>query len=217
MVIDRKKYMNQVEVRKLLHAAEDWAKKDLEAKPQRKAGVNVWMLVDLALSTGLRVGELAAITIEDINFDRNAISVVRLKRKKIRKNGKVESRQDYNLRNTETLPLDQGGRLLFHVKEYIEFKSITSGPLFVGKRGAMTVQGLQCLWRSAIKKAGLPKELSIHSARHTLATQLLKKTHNNIRLTQKQLGHKSASTTLNMYSHISFEEHQEALNGVYDD
>ena len=48
----------------------------------------------------------------------------------------------------------------------------------VGKRGPLTAQGLMQVWKTAVKRAGLPKELSIHSARHTLAVHLLRKTGN---------------------------------------
>jgi len=34
------------------------------------------------------------------------------------------------------------------------------------------------VWKTAVKRAGMPKELSIHSARHTLAVHLLRKTGN---------------------------------------
>jgi len=56
-----------------------------------------------------------------------------------------------------------------------------------------------------VNLAGPPKELSIHSAGHTIAVHLLKKT-GNLRQVQKQLGHASAATTANMYADISFED-----------
>jgi len=90
-----------------------------------------------------------------------------------------------------------------------------AGALFVGGRGPLTAQGLQQIWKLAVKEAGLPKELSIHSARHTLAVHLLKKT-SNLRQVQKQLGHSSPATTANMYADISFADMQEGLNGLYD-
>ena len=86
--------------------------------------------------------------------------------------------------------------------------------LFVGSRGALSAQGLQRIWKASIKRAGLPKELSIHSAKHTIAVHLLKKT-KNLRQVQKRLGHASPDTTANMYADISFEDMQNGLNGLY--
>ena len=72
----------------------------------------------------------------------------------------------------------------------------------------------QTPYPQAVKRAGLPTELSIRCARHTLAVHLLRKT-GNLRAVQKQLGHASPATTANMYADISFEDMQDALTGVY--
>ena len=90
----------------------------------------------------------------------------------------------------------------------------TKGPLFVGCRGSLTAQGLQRIWKRAISKASLPRELSIHAARHTLATTLLRKT-GNLRLVQKALGHSSPVTTANMYADVTFEDMQAGVSGLY--
>ena len=97
-----------------------------------------------------------------------------------------------------------------------EPKAEPAPPLFVGKRGTMTSRGLQQAWKAAVRRAGLPDELSIHSARHTLAVVLLRKT-GNLRLVQKQLGHSSPTTTANMYADVSFADMQDAVDGLYDD
>ena len=82
--------------------------------------------------------------------------------------------------------------------------------------GPMTARGLQQAWKSAVRRAGLPDELSIHSARHTLAVVLLRKT-GNLRLVQKQLGHSSPTTTANMYADVTFADMQDAVDGLYDE
>jgi len=86
--------------------------------------------------------------------------------------------------------------------------------LFVGSRGPLTAQGLQRIWKGAIKRAGLPEELSIHSARHTIAVALLRRT-GNLRQVQKQLGHSSPATTANMYADVPFEDMQSGVTGLY--
>ena len=197
MVIDREKYMDAQEVKQLRTVTE--AKAIVDLRKGRVGGVHAWMLIDLALSTGLRVSELAALKIEDIDFKRGAIKVVRKKRRK---------------KSTETLAI--GKEILQHLKKYIEWTGRTKGKLFVGQRGPLSPQGLQQAWKAAIKRAGLPKELSIHSARHTIAVHLLKKT-GNLRFVQKQLGHASPAITANMYADISFEDMQNGVTGLYDD
>jgi integrase len=196
MVIDREKYMDAEEVKQLRTVTE--AKAIVDMRKGRIQGPITWMLVDLALSTGLRVSELAELRIEGINLKRGSMKVVRLKRKK---------------KSTETLAI--GKDLIKHLQEYLEWTQRTKGPLFVGQRGPLTYRGLQQMWKAAVKRAGLPGELSIHSARHTLAVALLKKT-SNLRQVQKQLGHASPATTANMYADISFEDMQNGVTGLYD-
>lgn len=193
MVIDRTKYMSADEVKQLLTVTEARAIVDL--RKGRIAGILAWMVIDLALQTGLRVSELTAIQIKDIDLKRGFVKVKRLKRKK-----KV----------IDSLAISP--ELIKHLKEYIEGR--TTGKLFIGERGDLTKYGLQQIWKSAIKRAGLPKELSIHSARHSMAVHLLKKT-GNLRQVQKQLGHASPATTANMYADISFEDMQDGVTNLY--
>ena len=191
--IDRERYMSMDEVKQLRTVAEAWAITDL--RKGRQQGSKAWMLVDLALSTGLRVAELAAIQIEDINLKRRSVKVQRLKRKN-------------QYRETMAVSDDLCG----HLKEFIGDRR--GGPLFLGQRGPLSRVGLQRIWKSAVRKAGLPVELSVHSARHSLAVLLLKRT-GNLRQVQKQLGHASPATTANMYADISFEDMQAGVNGLY--
>ena len=193
MVIDRDKYMSIDEVKQLRTVTEARAIVDL--RKGRIAGILAWMVIDLALQTGLRVSELTAIQIKDIDLKRGFVKVKRLKRKK-----KV----------IDSLAISP--ELIKHLKDYIEDR--TTGKLFVGERGDLTKYGLQQIWKSAIKRAGLPKELSIHSARHSMAVHLLKKT-GNLRQVQKQLGHASPATTANMYADISFEDMQDGVTNLY--
>ena len=197
MVIDRAKYMDKDEVKQLRTVTE--AKAIVDLKAGRVGGVRAWMLIDLALSTGLRVSEMAALKLKDVDLKRGCLSVTRMKRKK-----KVK----------ETMAL--GKDLARHLKDYIAWTDRKSGALFVGCRGTLTAQGLQRIWKRSIKLAGLPRELSIHSARHTIAVHLLRKT-SNLRQVQKQLGHASPATTANMYADISFEDMQNGVTGLYKD
>ena len=113
MVIDRNKYMDMKEVKQLRTVTE--ARKITDLKAGRIGGVRAWMLLDLALSTGLRVSEMAALKIKDIDLKRSCLSVARLKRKK---------------RKKEILAL--GKDIALHLKEYIADMELKKGSLFVG-------------------------------------------------------------------------------------
>lgn len=193
MVVDRQKYMNLEEVKQLRTVTEARAIVDL--RKGRISGPLTWLLVDLALTTGLRVSELAAIQVKDIDLKRGLIKVQRAKKRK---------------KTIDSLAI--GPNVVKHIKDYLEDK--TTGKLFVGERGDLSKYGLQQIWKSAIKRAGLPKELSIHSARHTLAVHLLKKT-GNLRQVQKMLGHSSPVVTAQMYADVSFEDMQDGVTDLY--
>ena len=211
MSVDREKYLSSEEVKQLRTVTEARAIVDLRAG--RVNGPLTWMLVDLALSTGLRVSEIAALTVEDVNLKRGCLTVRRAKKRRQRK--------------PESLAI--GKELANHIKAYLTWRSArvsdmhpsyrqgltaTRGPLFVGGRGPLTAQGLQRIWKAAIRRAGLPGELSIHSSRHTLAVHLLKKT-GNLRQVQKQLGHASPTITAALYADVPFEDMQNGVTGLY--
>jgi len=201
--MDRQKYMDQREVKLLRTATENQSIEDMEAG--RTDGVLRWMVVDAALSTGLRVAELAALRCGDVNLSRSCLTVTRSKRK---------------TRKPETLAI--GRDFAEHLREFMGWKTRVDQPigttdaLFVGQRGPLSRQGLQKIWKRAIRLAALPSELSIHSSRHTVAVHLLRKTR-NLRQVQKQLGHASPATTANMYADIPFEDMQAGVEGLYDD
>jgi integrase len=203
--------MSADEVRQLRTVTEACAIVDLKAG--RVNGVLGWMVVDLALSTGLRVSEIAKVNVEDIDLKRGLVTVSRSKKRK-----KVKPE-----------PLALGKDLADHLRDYLAWRSCriadmdrqykldlsaAAGPLFIGCRGALTAQGLQRIWKRAIGKASLPAELSIHSARHTLAVHLLKRT-GNLRQVQKQLGHSSPTITAAMYADVTFEDMQAGVSGLY--
>ena len=113
MVIDRSKYMSKEEVRQFRTVTESKAIVDLRAG--RVTGPLAWAVVDVALSTGLRVSEMASLKVKDIDLKRGCLTVIRLKRKK---------------KTRESLAIGDG--LAKHLKEFIADRK--SGPLFVGSR-----------------------------------------------------------------------------------
>ena len=142
--------------------------------------------------------------VDDFDQRRQAMKVWRLKRRRA-------------VQGTITVSDD----LADHLRQFIRWKwrldqvVHADAPLFVGNRGPLTARGLQQIWKGAIRRVGLPDDLSIYSDRHTMAVYLLHRL-GNLRMGQKQLGHSSPITTANMYADVPFEEMLARLNRLYE-
>ncbi len=193
--ITRHKFLSVDEARKLCEVCQKHAETDLKAR--RSTWVTRYMLVHLALHSGLRVSEIASLTIGDLYFSDkdNCLAV---------QHGKGGRKRDVYLDKY----------LVKHLHHYIRIKrnlwqesTDSDAPLFSSRGNHhYTTTALEISFKKAIEKAGLPKRYSIHSSRHTYATMLLAKT-NNIRFTQKQLGHASITMT-SLYADVLPEMNQ---------
>ena len=200
--ISRAKFFDTDERKTILTVSEDKANADL-AKG-RTTWPTRWMLVHLAFYSGLRVSEIAALTINDCKLQKTDPYI------EVRNGKRNKSRDVY---------IDRV--LAKHIKEYIKLKKTwdqptePDAPLFAGRGGKhVTTNNLSLSFKKAVKAAGLRDELSIHSARHTYATNLLEKT-GNLRYTQKQLGHSHINMT-SLYADILPESNGNLANKILE-
>ena len=155
------------------------------------------MIIELALGSGLRVSEMANLKIEDLYLKRGQASI----HVKKGKGGKDRV-------------VDIGSILKKRILEFLEYRTMNSPYLFPSERGEkMTRSGIQQVFKKWAKKSGLPSHYSIHSLRHTYATNLYKASGYNLRLVQKQLGHSSPSIT-QVYADVMNTDVVEALKNL---
>ncbi len=77
----------------------------------------------------------------------------------------------------------------------------------------MTRFGIGTVFKTIAKAAGIDSHHSIHSCRHTYATNLYKASGYNLRMVQKQLGHSSITTT-SVYSDVINKDLDQALENM---
>lgn len=192
--IDRSKFMTPTQITNLRRNAEDLAiiglKRNLLIPPRD------WMIIDLALSTGLRVSEISNLKEEDIFVGNNEFELIVTR-------GKGNKRR--------TVYFDPS--LKAHMKKYITWKHSKGKTgqylVFSIHRPQMCLEALERVFNRLKIRAELPKHYTFHSMRHSFATMLYEKTR-DLRLVQKQLGHSSPVITA-LYADIVEAQYHEAF------
>ncbi|HTW39922.1 MAG TPA: site-specific tyrosine recombinase/integron integrase [Thermoplasmata archaeon] len=136
-------------------------------------------IVHVLAFAGLRVSELCHLQLEDIEFERNILHV---------RSGKGDKDREVILEDRSRAAIDR----------YLTDRSLAGEHgLRLFPVGPVTVERIV---RRAAASAGIPRQVTPHMLRHTLATALLSRGC-DIRYIQKLLGHASVATT-QIYTHV---------------
>jgi len=168
----------------------------------RDSGVRDYMMIDLALNTGLRNSEICSLTIELV-YSFDIVPCILVLPGSISKGN-----------NPRDIPLNPDIRE--HLKQYMSWKNNDSGftpPdtfLFTSKftGNQLSPRDFQRICGTISKKA-IGRSINPHVLRHTFATRLLSVS--NLRIVQKVLGHINIQTT-QIYTHPSNSDVSEAIN-----
>lgn len=156
-------------------------------------------IMEVLYSTGMRVSELVALNMDDVDFLGEVIHV--------RGKGKKE----------RISPI--GATALQAIQHYIEFRNrrmendsnFDPRVLFANKHGQrLSTRSVRRKMDKYLKMAGLDPSISPHTLRHSFATHMI----NNgadLRSVQELLGHQSLSTT-QVYTHLTTSR----IKDVYD-
>ncbi|PJE69868.1 hypothetical protein COU97_02705 [Candidatus Shapirobacteria bacterium CG10_big_fil_rev_8_21_14_0_10_48_15] len=149
-------------------------------------------ILEVLFSTGLRVSELVRLNREQIDFKRREFGV-------IGKGGR--------------------GRVVFlsaraaqWLQRYLAVRQDGWQPLFIhysgrnsaenkGEKMRLTVRSVQRLVKKYVRRAQLPVDATVHTLRHSFATDLLI-AGADLRAVQEMLGHKNIATT-QIYTHVT--------------
>lgn len=163
----------------------------LEIVPlQKPLGLRDRAMLETVYATGMRVSELSAFTYEQILFDENLVRVI----------GKGSKER--------LVPI--GDIALEWITNYYEherpslIRLATDNTVFLNRSGkALTRMGIWKIIQKYAKKAGIGKNVSPHTFRHSFATHLLEGGA-NLRIVQEMLGHANIVTT-EIYTHVDRE------------
>lgn len=169
-----------------------------QAKPEKQAPE--WMswrdaaILELFYSSGLRLAELAALDVRDIDPYNETVRVL----------GKGSKER--------VVPV--GEPALEAIQHYRQRAKIQAGPLFVSKlRRRLDTSSIWNLVKKYLRLAEIPIPASPHKLRHSFATHLLD-AGADLRSVQSLLGHASLSTT-QIYTHVTTERLKRAYEKAH--
>ena len=167
---------------------------------QHKYGIYVRILLQL----GLRCSELCGLKWEDIDFEKQTVSILRACTDD---NGKVIIDLPKSDKSIRTLPVPEN--LITALKKIPGEKK---GFIVVSAKGNnITPKSFsERRYRTFFKDMGIKKRLNPHELRHTCGTLLYNKTH-DIYAVSKFLGHSSVAITAKLYVHDSPEVLRDVL------
>lgn len=167
---------------KPLKQAPDWL-------PLRDAAI-----LELFYSTGLRLSELAALDIEDIDYQSETVRVL----------GKGSKER--------LVPI--GSYAMKAIQSYRSGAEIHEGSLFLSKlKKRLSTRSINSVLKKYLQHSSIAFNVTPHKLRHSFATHLLD--HGaDLRSVQSLLGHASLSTT-QIYTHVTKERLKEAYDQAH--
>ena len=146
-------------------------------------------IMELFYSSGLRLSELAALDVADVDLYTESVRVFGKGRKE------------------RICPV--GLPALEAISRYRAAANVHSGPLFINKgRRRMSTRSIWLILKRYLRHTSIPISISPHKLRHSFATHMLDRGA-DLRSVQALLGHASLSTT-QIYTHVTVERLKKA-------
>lgn len=215
-------FLTEDEMLKLISVADSGEYYEIDEELKGDDGfkylIKQWSLViRITLATGMRRGEVFGLTWNSINFNKRTIRI-----ETNLQNGKLEPpKTKYSIR---TISIDDD--ILQRLKEWQQYQQQYAydlddlyqnkqGTVFTGVFGApVQLDNFRNrVFNQMIAKAGLADTITMHSLRHTHATQLLA-AGVDAKTVSKRLGHSSVAFTLQTYVHVLDEVERGAADTI---
>ena len=188
------------------HEARVYSISDIQKALAAADNVAMYMMILLGATLGLRRGEMAALRWNDVNFDKNTVSIttnrVHANRQVVQKAPKTKASRRTITVGADVMDALREAKALYDVcvattpgfrdLGYIVWKEKTGEPYHP--------DSLTQKWERFVEKNGLPP-LCLHGLRHSNATALIA-SGVSAKVVQHRLGHSDISVTLNTYAHV---------------
>lgn len=169
----------------------------------------------ICLSTGLRIGEVCALTWDDINIDTGTISV----KKTIERIYIVDGEYKHTELIINTPKTKNSIREIPMTKELINFlkplKKIVNESYYIltNEEKPTEPRTYRNYYKKLIKNLNIP-ELKFHGLRHSFATRCIE-SNCDYKTVSVILGHSNISTTLNLYVHPNMEQKKKCIDKMF--
>ncbi|GAC1429671.1 MAG: site-specific tyrosine recombinase XerD [Thermoanaerobaculia bacterium] len=174
------------EVRALLAAPKEQITDLTAMRDQSPGGRNRYfcairdnLILELLVSTGIRIGELVALNVSDVNLEIRQIHIT----------GRAT--------RGRAVTLSSDG-LTVTVTEYLDLRAertLDTDALFVGRSGTrLTIYSIENIFKKHVRLAEIKRHITPHALRHTMAAMLVS-SGTDIREVQEILGHASILST----------------------
>ncbi|MBO6305656.1 MAG: site-specific integrase [Selenomonadaceae bacterium] len=205
--LSTKKVLNENEIEKLLKISKEkiYLKEDNASKFLHFC---YYVILRVAISTGMRQGELFGLNWGNINFSKNII-LIENSLTQIKSANRISDTKTHKSRtvviDSYTISLLKRWKKFQQAfaNSYTGFYENSYNLVFTNSIGRFisSTNFAKRYFRPLLKEAGIDENFHFHGLRHTHASMLLANGVNP-QIVSERLGHSSISTTMNIYAHI---------------
>lgn len=187
----------------------------------KEKGEVAYIVILVALQTGMRLGELFGLMWSDIDLKKGIIHIQRSLVTSTTKGKRFE--EPKTAKSRRKIPITQSVlREIIKYKKWQEWQAHLLGDKWEGMDLVVTNSMGKPLdaknftsrvFKKLLEKAGIDQSFKFHDLRHTHATLLLLQGV-NAKVVQERLGHSTITMTLDTYSHLLPDMQESAVNAL---
>ena len=165
----------------------------------------------LDLYTGLRIGELMALTWNDIDFDSGILNINKTVYTSLDENGNWRTITDSPKTRTSNREIPLSDDMLLML---MEMKERSNSEFILSHEDGEPISQRLYRWRfnKMLDDLGI-RHLNFHALRHTFATRAIE-SGMDVKTLSEILGHSNAAVTLNVYTHSMTAHKRQMMNGL---